>query len=352
MESSVASRRTATIETTTSLSSREADFTPCAVRPMARTSCSWKRMALPWRLARMMSCVPSVMAASIISSPSSRSMALMPPRRGLPYAESSVFLMAPWRVALDVPGVADGDHHVLVLDQVLDRDLAFLGDDLRAALVAVLRLQLAHLALDDLEDLLRVREDAPQALDLLDDGEVLRLDLVALERHQAAEAHVEDRVGLDLRQRELRHEARARRFRVGRGADELDHRIEVIDGDLEALEDVGALLGLGQLELGAPAHDRAAVLDVLLEHGLQRQRLRPAVDEREHDGAERRLQLRVHVELVQHDPRLGILLELDHDAHAVAIGLVAQVRDAGQLLVLYQLSDLSEQVRLLGLARA
>ena len=37
---------------------------------------------------------------------------------------------------------------------------------------------------------------------------------------------------------------------VGRAADQLDHRVEVVERDQEALEDVGASLGLAQLGTG------------------------------------------------------------------------------------------------------
>ena len=47
------------------------------------------------------------------------------------------------------------------------------------------------------------------------------------------------------------------------------------------------------------------------------------------------------IELVEHDLRDGVALELDHDAHAVAVGLVAQVADALDLLVAHELGDAS-----------
>ena len=49
--------------------------------------------------------------------------------------------------------------------------------------------------------------------------------------------------------------------------------------------------------------------------------------------------------------RVGVALELDEDAHAVAVGLVAQVADALDPLVLDQLGDLLEQARLVDLVR-
>ena len=69
-------------------------------------------------------------------------------------------------------------------------------------------------------------------------------------------------------------------------ADERDHRVEVIERDPEALEDVRAGLGLAQLELGAPPDDLAAELDELLDELEQVQHARPPADDREHDDAE------------------------------------------------------------------
>ena len=69
---------------------------------------------------------------------------------------------------------------------------------------------------------------------------------------------------------------------VGRLADRLDDRVEVVEGDLEALEDVRPGARLAEVELGAPADDLPAMLDVVLEHAAQRQRLRLAVDEGQH----------------------------------------------------------------------
>ena len=60
----------------------------------------------------------------------------------------------------------------------------------------------------------------------------------------------------------------------------------------------------------------------------QRQHARPAADDRQHDDAERRLQLRVLVEVVEDHLGLLAALQLDDDPHAVAVRLVAQIGDA------------------------
>ena len=118
-----------------------------------------------------------------------------------------------------------------------------------------------------------------------------------------------------------------------------------------------ALERLVELELRAADDDLVPVRDVVLEHFLERHDLRHELPrrrvghEREHDDAERRLHLRVLVQLVEHDARDGVALQLDDDAHAVAVGLVAQVADALELLVAHQLGDVLDELRAVDLVR-
>jgi hypothetical protein len=87
----------------------------------------------------------------------------------------------------------------------------------------------------------------------------------------------------------------------------------------------------------------------MLQHGLQGQRLGLPVDQRQHVHVERRLQRRVLEQVVQHLVRVGVALDLDVHAHAIAVRLVPQVRDPVDLLVLDQVGDLLEQRRLVHL---
>ena len=145
---------------------------------------------------------------------------------------------------------------------------------------------------------------------------------------------------------------RARGLDVGRLADRADHLVEVVEGDLEALEDVGPLAGLAEVELGPPPDDLAAVLDVVGDDRLERQRLGLAVDEGEHVEVERQLHRRVLEQVVQHRVRVGVVLDLDVDPHPVAVGLVAEVGDPVDPLVLHEVGDLLEERRLVHLVRA
>ena len=142
---------------------------------------------------------------------------------------------------------------VLFGDQILDAEVAFLGQDLGAPVVAVLLADLAQLGDDDLHQELVAGENGTQPLDQRQHFGQLVEDLLPLEPGQALELHVEDGLRLDLAEAELRHQAAAGLDRIPRRADERDHRVEVVERDLQALEDVGARFGLAQLELRCAA---------------------------------------------------------------------------------------------------
>ena len=106
------------------------------------------------------------------------------------------------RRALDVAGMADGDGHVRIGDQVFDLDLVDGVHDLRAALVAVFLLDLAQLADDHLlellfagENFLRVRRCARGCLQFLE-------NFVDRELREAVQLQFEDGVDLGVGKRE------------------------------------------------------------------------------------------------------------------------------------------------------
>jgi len=232
---------------------------------------------------------------------------------------------------------------------ILDAQLAALVDDLGAALVAELLahgLQFGH---DELHHQRVVRENSAQPLDRLHQLEQLVEYLLPLEAGQALELHVEDRLRLQLRQPELHHQPLARFGRALRSPNQLDYFVEMIERDLEAFEDVGPRLRLAQLELRAAADDLPPELDEVLDDLEDVEHLRPAAGDRQHDDAERRLQRRVLVEVVQDDVGHLAALQFDDDPHAVPIGFVTEIADPLDRLLTRELGDLLDQPRLVDL---
>src|SRR5207253_6391217 len=88
-----------------------------------------------------------------------------------------------------------------------------------------------------------------------------------------------------------------------------------------------------------------------LFRSLQAQHDRTPLDDRQHDHAKGRLQRRVLVKVVQHSEDLRLSLQLDQDAHAVAVRLVAQVGYAFELALGDELSDLGHEAGLVDRVR-
>ena len=266
-----------------------------------------------------------------------------------PPAAAPLLLVGAHRDPLDVAGVGDGDDHVLFGDQVLDGELALVGHDLGPAVVAELLDHLGHLGLEDGHPL---RLGGQDRLEVLDRGAhlfQLGLQLVDLEPGELGQPHVEDGIALLLAQPEPLAELRVGLGRVVRAPDDLDDLVDVVDGDLEAFEDVLPRLRRLEVELGPPDDDLVPVLDVPLQQLLQVHHLGRALVEGEHDDAEGGLHRGVLVELVQHHVGDGIALQVDDDPHAVLVGLVVHPADALDPLLHRQLGDGLHQVLLVDL---
>ncbi len=128
----------------------------------------------------------------------------------------------------------------------------------------------------------------------------IRVRLVAALASGSFEGAAED-LGGDLHP----HQPRPGLGRVGRRPDHADDLVDVRQRDQQAFDDVGPLPGLAELVLGPPTDHVDPVVDEEPEEFLERERPGPAVDQGQHDHAERVLQRRVLKELVEDD--VGVL---------------------------------------------
>ena len=243
-------------------------------------------------------------------------------------------------------------------------NLAGVFDDLRAALVAELLLDILQLLHDDAAQLLVRSQDFEVFGDLdLDIGQFLE-DLLDLHSGQALQLQFDDGLRLPLGESLISNRFRLRiggrieghqavaRFPWRLGvADQLDHGIQIVERALEAEQKVLALARLAQQVVGAAANHIDAMIDEAPEHVGQTQLARLTADDGQHDDAEIDLELRVLVQVVQNDFGLLAALQFEDDAHAVAIALVANFRDAFDLLLVYQPGRSFDQARLVHLVR-
>ena len=247
------------------------------------------------------------------------------------------------RDALDVAEVRQRHDHAVLLNEVFRVDFAVHQADLRAALVGVFRLDGQNLLADDSQHHLFVRQHGAQIRDGLFQLGVFLLQALALQTRQARQTHIQNRLRLFVGEGKALHELRLRLHRVRAVADDTDNLVDVVQRDQQAFQNVGARLGLVQIVARAAHDDVLLVLEVMVEHLVQGEHFRLAVHQRQHDRAEGFLHLRVLVQVVEHDGGIDVALELDDDAHTLAVALVADVADALQPLVVHQLGDLRDQ---------
>src|SRR5438105_1471721 len=253
--------------------------------------------------------------------------------------------------ALDVARARDGDHHLLVGEEILDRQLRRLGENLGAPRVRVPLFDLEQLPFDDAHQLGVRGQDALELLDQREHLLVLLDDLVPLQLGQALQPHVQDGLGLDLGELEPRHQRVLGGVGAVRAADDADDHVELLDGLAQAREHVRPLLRARELVPCPAGDDLAPEADERFQHFLEVDDLRAAVDERQHDDPEARLHLRVLVELVQDDLRDLAAAQLEHDPDALPARLAADLRDTLELLLLHELGDLLDEGRLVHLIR-
>ena len=248
--------------------------------------------------------------------------------------------------ALDIAEVRDGDDHVVVGIEVLGVELLRGKGDLGAARVAVLLLEVERLLLDDGELLGLAGEDLLTAGDELLELVVLGLELGLLETGELLEAHLNDGGGLRIGETECGNERSLGIVdRVG-SADNGYDLVDDVDGAQETFEDMGALLGLVKVELRAAHHHLVAEVDEVGDYLLEGEGAGAASDQGDVIDGEAGLERRVLEKGVQHDVGIGVLLEIEHDADALAAGKLLDVGDAFDALFLDHVADALDHLAL------
>ena len=258
------------------------------------------------------------------------------------------------RRALDIAVVGQGIDALLLLDEILNVDLVLHILNFRLAFVAVLVGDGGQLLLQDGLHQRLVAEDPQEVGDALLQLLVLVLQLLPVETLQGLQAHIQNGLGLHIVQTKAGHQV----FLgvVVAGADDADDLVNVVLSDQQTLQQMGALLGLLQVEAGAADDDLFLELEILVDDVPQGEDLGLALvfHKGQHIDGEGGLQLGLGKEAVQHHLRIGVPLQLNDHAHAVAVGLIPDIGDTLDALVLHLISDGLDQhalVHLIGQLR-
>src|SRR5215469_2413067 len=247
--------------------------------------------------------------------------------------------------ALGIAAVGDRYDDVFLGDEILDRHVAVVGDDLGPPVVAVFRRDLAELSTDNLALTDRGRQDRLVVGDLFQQLLELINEFLALKGRQLAQLHVEDGSGLDLVDLQQIHQALPGSRRRFAAADQRDDFVDPVDRLDECANNVRSPTRLLQQVTRPPDDDVNLVRNPVPDHLVEPERPRHAVDQRHHVGAEGVLQLGVLVQVVEHDLGHGVALEHDNQPLAGSpAALVADLRDAADSAVLGQVRDLLREV--------
>ena len=237
--------------------------------------------------------------------------------------------------ALDITGLSQSKDALLLLDQVLDIDLVLHVLDLGDAVVAVLVADGSQLILQHAAQHILVGQQLLEVGNLGFQIGVLLLQLLAVQTLKCFQAHIQNGLCLDLVQLEALHQI----FTgvVVAGTDDVDDLVDVVLGHQQTLQQMGPLLCLAQVELGAAGDDLLLEGDILVQDEAQGQNLGLGlvVDQSQHIDGKGGLQLGLSEQTVQHHLGIGSGFQLDDDSHTVAVRLVADVGDALQTLVLH-----------------
>src|SRR5450759_3530110 len=114
---------------------------------------------------------------------------------------------------------------------------------------------------------------------------------------------------------------------------------------------MGAGTGFIQVELGAAGDDFQAVFDINVQGALEGKGARFTVHQSQYLNAEGGLEGGVFIKLVEHLVRMGVALELNDDAHTVAVRFVAQVADVFNPAFSHQFGDPFDHSGLIDLVR-
>ena len=220
--------------------------------------------------------------------------------------------------SLGVSAMRDGDDNILFGDEILVSNLAIPGDQHAATLIGVLRRDLSKFFTDDgaLTNLAGKNVLVVSDLDL--EFVVLVDDLLAFQRGETAQLHVENRRRLNLINVKQFHQTGTSFIDRRTGSDQGDDVIECIKRLQVTQQNVGALLSLAQAIARSTNDHFDLMCDPVLHESVESEGSRHTIDEGDHVAREVVLQGGVLEQVVQHNLGNSIALKFNDQTHTGA----------------------------------
>lgn len=222
----------------------------------------------------------------------------------------------------------DGDNHLVVGIEVLGIEFAGGIFDFCAAGIAETGDHFKEFVANDSAAHRVVVEHRFQKRDALLEFFIAGMEVVHFQAGELTQAHVDDSLGLRVGESETFGKLLFGSVRRLGMADNADYLVDIVAGDDQTFENMSLFLCFAQFVFCAPDHHVVAVVDECFYKILEIEQTRTSVDKSHVVDRECRLHCCHLVELVEHHIGVGVLTELDDDAHALVVALVVDVGDA------------------------
>ena len=252
---------------------------------------------------------------------------------------------------LGIAAVREGNDNVLHGNEVLVLDVAFARGYFRFTGRRIAVFDVREVIFNDFQHAAFARKNIFEVGDGVVQSVEFVLQFFHFQRGQTLQAHFKDGVRLFFVQFECRAKTSVGVVFVGGFLDDFHHFVHVGKREHEPFHDVRALFRFVEIETGAAHDDFFLMVDVFGQNfpKVEHFGFGALAHERQKVDAVRNLQVGVFIQGIQHDLRAGIFFDLDDDAHARAVGLFADVRNAFEPLVLDHIGDRLDERRLVDL---
>ena len=241
------------------------------------------------------------------------------------------------RLTLDVARVREGNHAVVLFNQVFQQNVVLCRHDIGAACVGIFAADFGDFGFDNLFDLAHIGKNLAILFNLSIEFVQLVLDFLPFQPGQFAHGHIHDCLRLHLGEPVFVLQIL---FCRGDGlgmTEQIHDLVDIVARDFIALQNMRARLCLFQVEFGAADNHILLVGDVVVENLREREHFRLSVHQRQHIDGAGVLQLGVFVKLIEDDLPVCVPAVMNHNVDPVsAVGNVLDIGNAVNFLVLHQ----------------